>query len=262
MDDVRAGTGGQLPLFDPTEPLTPQQAVLLSADAVFENASQELLKVLKEDKRVERKPVSTIKSHLLADYFSMWANTGADGGLMAIGIADDGKAIGCLSIEIEHINRLEKEARDQCPDARYHLKRVNVLRDNDGQPDFILLFRVFFNQTRVVFTSRGDAFTRIGESKHKLTHDEITELQNEKGEISIEQELCPQYTFPDDFDPELVNDFAKSVRVNLTEPIGLPELFANRHLGRIKDGRLIPNAACVLVFAMDPRLVFAGAKIQ
>jgi ATP-dependent DNA helicase RecG len=258
----RTSPATQLPLFDPAEPITLRTTALLSVDVLFEHANQELLRVLKEDKRVERKPVSVMKSHELADYFSMWANTGAEGGLVAVGVSNDGQAVGCLSIELEHLNRLEQEAHNQCPDARYKVKRVPVSRDKDGEPDFVLLFRVQWNASKVVFTTRGEAFSRIGESKHRLTHSEITELQNEKGEVSVEQELCSQYVFPDDFDAGLVEDFSGSVRGNLTEPISTEQLFANRHLGKMKDGKLIPNAACVLVFAKDPRLAFAGAKIQ
>lgn len=149
-----------------------------------------------------------------------------------------------------------------CPDARVQPKRVPVLRDKDGEQDFVLLFRVQFNPNKVVFTTRNEAFMRLGETKHRLTHDEIRDLQNEKGEISIEQELCHGYTFPDDFDQELVADFASTVRKDLREPLTDEQLFANRHLGCMKGSKFIPNAACVLVFARDPRLAFAGAKIQ
>ena len=79
MSDDRA-TAEQLPiLFDPasTEPLTHQQTVLMSLDAIYEHANQDTLRILREDKRVERKPASILKAHELADYFSMWANTPA-----------------------------------------------------------------------------------------------------------------------------------------------------------------------------------------
>ena len=252
----------QLPLFEVDRTTTTKKAALLSVDALYEQASQGLLKILKEDRRVERKPPSILKSSHLADYFSMWANTGADGGLIAVGLSDEGGAIGCNSIEVEHLNRLEKEAHDQCPDARVQTKRVNVQRERDGQPDFIQLYRIHFHARKVVHTVRGEAFVRLGESKHKLTHDEITELQNEKGEISIEQETCTQYAFPEDFDQGLIDEFASTMRLNLTQDITVEEIFANRRLGKLKDGRLIPNAACVLVFARDPRFSFPGLKIQ
>ncbi len=259
MQDNRTDT--QLSLFE-SAGQSEKKAALLSVDAMFAHANQALLKVLKEDRRVERKPPGFLKSHQLADYLSMWANTGAEGGLIAVGISNEGEAVGCNSIEVEHLNRLEKEAHDQCPDAKFEMRPVHVLRDSDGQPDFIQLYRVDFNPKRVVHTVRGEAFIRLGESKHRLTHDEITELQNEKGEISIEQELCQNYTFPDDFDTELVQEFAATMRLNLTREISEEEIFANRRLGKLQDGKLIPNAACVLVFARDPRFAFPGLKIQ
>jgi ATP-dependent DNA helicase RecG len=257
--------GGQM-TFDYAPPLTGKlthrQMLLLSVDRLYDIAGQETLKILKEDKRVERKPISVMKAHELADYFSMWANTGPEGGLIAVGIANDGTAVGCLSTEIEYLNRLETEAYNQCPDARPQCKRIEVRRDKDGERDIVLLFRVRFNPNKVVFTVRNEAFIRLGESKHRLSYEEIRDLQNEKGEISIESELCPQYTFPGDFDAELVNDFCTNVSKDLSRPLSPEELMANRHLGTFKEGRFVPNAACVLMFANNPRLAFGGAKIQ
>jgi ATP-dependent DNA helicase RecG len=256
----------QLSLFSEPEeslrPLTFRETALLAVDELYGRADDGLLRILKEDKRVERKPASILKSHELADYYSMWANTGSEGGLIAVGIANNGEFLGCSTIEIEHINRLEKEAHDQCPEARVESKRVRVRRNRDLIDDFIVLFRVHFHPKKVVFTVRGEAFNRLGESKHKLSHDEITELQNEKGEIHVEQESCVRYTFPDDFDMEYVNEFADSVRANLSEPITPQQILATRRLGTFKNGKFIPNAACVLVFAKDPRLDFPGARIQ
>jgi ATP-dependent DNA helicase RecG len=242
-------------------PLTFEQAAALSVDALWGLADEELLRVLVEDRRIERKPVG-IRADQLAEYFSMWGNTGPEGGLIAVGISDRGLPLGCLTMEVRHINKLEGEAHNLCPHAHVECKRVPVVRASDAHADFALLFRVHYNDSRVVTTVKGDAFIRRGEYKHRLTAEEIRDLQNDKREVSVEQELCPQYVFPDDFDQSLIDDWATTVRLNLTEPITTERLLVARYLGRLKDGQFVPNAACVLVFATNPRLMFQGAKIQ
>jgi hypothetical protein len=80
---------------------------LLTVDEIYAGASQDLLSRLKEDSRIEWKGT---KEHVptIAEYLSMWANTPPDGGLIAIGVADDGAFIGCNSIEQKRLNGIEK----------------------------------------------------------------------------------------------------------------------------------------------------------
>jgi ATP-dependent DNA helicase RecG len=51
---------------------------LLSPDDIYANADQTLLKLLKEDRRLERKPAKT-HPRTLGEYHSMWANTAPEG---------------------------------------------------------------------------------------------------------------------------------------------------------------------------------------
>lgn len=129
----------------------------------------------------------------------------------------------------------------------------------------MLLFRVHYNETRVVHTSSGDAFVRRGETKHRLTAHEVRDLQNDKGEVRVEQELYPSYNFPKDFHPELVSQFVASVKAMpgaVTEDHRDEEILVSRRLGVFKSGRFVPNGACVLLFALDPQDKFPGAKAR
>ena len=231
-------------------PLSFDGAVILSVDQVWGSANADLLRVLTENRRVERKPVG-IHAPDLAEYFSMWANTAAEGGLVAVGVSDDGQFTGCLNIETAHINRLEKEAHDMCPDAHVECRHIDVQRDKDGADDFVLLFRVHYNEHRVVHTVRNRAYIRRGESKHRLTPDEVGDLRNDKREVSIEQQLYPQYIFPDHFDAELVSEFVKGVRASVDDPVSLgvtpEELFQIRRLGKFKDDVFVPKVPPVFL---------------
>ena len=241
--------------------LTFEETAVMTVDELWQAATPDVIRLLKENRRVERKP-ARIHAPELAEYFSMWANTSVEGGLIAIGISDDGKFLGCLSADTKHINRLESEAHTICPDAHVDCKQVRIQRDKNGADDFLLLFRVQYHPRRVIHTTKGDAFIRLGESKHKLTPDEIRDLQNDKGEVRVEQELYPSYKYPKDFDANLLADFFKNAREMLSESHDDEEILVNRRLGQMKDGQFIPNVACVLLFAAEPLTSFPGAKIR
>src|SRR5579863_4996418 len=156
---------------------------LLTVDEIYERASAELLRQIgKEDRRFERKP-SGIHAPVLAEYFSMWANTGPDGGIIIIGMEDDFSVSGCRSRSTDEMNRLEGIRVEYCPDSRSESKRIPAINDLDGQQDYLLIIRVFYRPDKVVKTGSGNAFWRIADKRKRLTDEEIRELQIDKGEI-------------------------------------------------------------------------------
>jgi ATP-dependent DNA helicase RecG len=234
---------------------------LLTVEEIWFSATSALLKQISEDRRVERKPAG-IHAKELAQYLSMWANT-SDGGLIAIGIENNGAISGCMNAETSHLNALDTHSRDMCPDAKVDARFVHATNIK-GQSDNILLFRVHYNPKKVVKTTSGEAFIRYGESKHKLKPEEIKELEIDKGQLEIEQEPCPTFVFPEDFREDLLNDFAESVRVRheMSSALSTAEILELRRLGKRHAGKFIANTAAVLVFAKDPLTVFPGCKIR
>ncbi|MGI8995440.1 MAG: AlbA family DNA-binding domain-containing protein, partial [Pyrinomonadaceae bacterium] len=217
----------QLALTFP-EPVLP----LLTVNEIFENADQSLLEKLKEDRRLERKPAG-YHSKALGDYFSMFANTKPDGGLIIIGQENDGTFSGCSRATSSHINDLERTADNHCSDARFELKRVSAKRP-DGTEDYVLLIRVFYRQDKLVRTHSGDAFIRSGESKKKLTSEEAREIEIDKGQLDIEQEPC-RLSFPQDFDMELVRQFVNSFKSKrgLSDEHSTEKILELNHLGKL-----------------------------
>lgn len=90
---------------------------LLGVDEIYQNLDQALWTLLKEDRRLERKPPG-IHGRSLGEYFSMWANTVPEGGVVVLGQEDKGAFSGCRELSQDVINDLEKAARVYCPDAR------------------------------------------------------------------------------------------------------------------------------------------------
>lgn len=233
---------------------------LLTPDEIYQQ-SESLIAVLKEDRRLERKPAGTHPS-VLGQYFSMWANTTPSGGLTVLGIEDDGRISGCKSLGHKRLNEREKASRVYCPESRTDSRRVKVKNSND-EDDFLVLFLTRYREDRVVRDVSGNAYIRVGDEKHKLAMDELYELQRDKGEIDFEQESV-NLAYPDDFHTELVREFCKKITESfkLSEPHEETEILEIRHLGRRKNGVFIPNVACALLFSKDPCSKFPGCKIR
>lgn len=247
---------GQLSLNFDIDPLA-----LLSVDEIFERADESLLNKLREDKRIERKPCK-FGGDSLGEYFSMWANTAPEGGLIAVGQLNAGGFEGCDSLSSEQLNQREKTGYVFCPDAKYDLKRIPVM-NQDGKQDFVLLFRVKYSPDIVVRTSSRKAFVRKGDSKVELDADEIRELQADKGEVSFEQQDS-NLKWPEDFSESEVAKFVGAVRKarGLSETLTTEEVLTLRHLGVMRKGQFHPNIACALLFAKDPLRLLPGCKIR
>src|ERR1700722_2691321 len=80
---------------------------MMTTDEIFGSLGSIDIVDLKEDRRVERK-VSGVSARALGDYFSIFANTPPDGGIILIGVDDDGSVSGCDSASQNHLNDLER----------------------------------------------------------------------------------------------------------------------------------------------------------
>jgi ATP-dependent DNA helicase RecG len=238
---------------------------LLSVRDIYDRADESLLRRLKEDCRIERKP-PTYHGAGLAQYLSMWANTPPDGGLIVLGQRDSkagGTFEGCKGVDPDTLNKIELTGANLCPDAKLlPPKRIPVTNEN-GERDFVLLLRVEYNPEIVVKTNAGEAFHRVGSDKRKLSPEEVRELAADKGEINFEQRPV-SLKYPDDFDANAVAAWARNVRTMMDSGHDLSdaEILENRHLGRIRGGTFEPNVACAPVFAHDPRQIIPGCKIR
>jgi ATP-dependent DNA helicase RecG len=215
----------------------------------------------KEDKRVERKP-ARIHARDLGDYLSVYANRQPHGGIILVGITDDGDIEGCSSLGSTRLNDLERAGSIYCPDARIETRSIRAY-NRTGKPDFFLAIRVHYRADKLVETVRGEAFTRDGSSKRKLSEQEKREIRIKKREIDFEREDVP-LRWPADFDQMLVHEYVTNYAATrkLTHHPTPEEILASTRLGRLDGSHFHPNVACALLFARDPRTLFPGAYIR
>lgn len=246
--------------FESTSYLANEIPLLTPAD-IYRKCDQQLLELLKEDRRVERKSAA-IHGEVLGEYFSMWANT-VGGGLIVLGQEDAGHFSGCLKLGTDKLNGLEKAGEFHCPDAHIESSRVPVTLP-DGDLDFALVVHVHYKEKRVVRDVRGRVYVRVADTKKELkSTDDIRALEIEKGQVDLEQEPTELH-YPADFKVSLVKHYIEGViRVKKLEKSHTEEeILCHGRLGRFQSGKFIPNNACALLFANDPLLLFPGCKIR
>src|ERR1044072_5056490 len=91
---------------------------LWTLDEIYESIGQDTFARFSEDHRLERKPAG-IHADPLATYVCMWANSPPDGGLIAVGIEDDGTISGCKA-RTDHLIEVERRIRSELvPDAAF-----------------------------------------------------------------------------------------------------------------------------------------------
>lgn len=235
---------------------------LLSPKEIFDSCNEDLLRQYNEDSRLEKKS-SRIHSKELAEYFSMWANTHPSGGIIIVGVNKDRTFEGCALLSSRQVNEIEKTADTYCPDANYKVKRVPIKRDKDQQDDFVIVYWVDYNRTRVVAITDGRAFIRIGDSKKEVKGEVLRHLRAEKGEVCFESEVC-RLLYPQDFDMKAIDDFVETVKSLRSWDAShkREEVLSLMHLGTISNECFSPNIALALLFSKDPRSIIPGCRIR
>jgi bifunctional non-homologous end joining protein LigD len=221
-----------------------------------------LIAQMPEDTRFDKKS-SRVSVDTLATLLSAFGNGPAvEGGVVAIGIADNGEIEGCKFLSESRRSDIERCGRDRCHDGRFQTRRV-ACHNANGEDDFVILGRVHYVENRLVECTDGTAYCREGDTTRRLTEAEKQEFRINKGERAFELEPCP-LTYPDDFRINEVTRFAAQIRASRggSDAISDHEILQSMRMGSVKAGAFIPNNVCALLFAKYPQLVFPGAYVH
>ena len=246
----------QLDLF---ESYHPEHAATWSPRDLWLRLSKSNLPEFREDKRVEWKAGDRLNFEDLTEYLSMWSNT-VDGGILVVGMANDGRPTGCASLSQDHLNRLDKLHTQMCPDAAPESKRIPV--DVDGRGDFVIAIYVPYRGF-LVETNKGEAFIRRGDTKHKMTAEERDDFRSTRHERSWEQRPSHSFKFPEDFDQAIIKEFCDNFRAREGKDFWSDaDVLVDRHLASREGGKTIPHNCLVLFAAKDPRHQHPGCRIR
>ncbi|BAV63743.1 ATP dependent DNA helicase RecG [Sphingobium cloacae] len=250
----------QLSLLDLLD--RPPIEALYKPDQIYESDDPSLFARLTEDARFDRKAGNT-DARVFAKYLSAFGNgPSVDGGVLAIGVENDGTLSGCKHLSQDQLSGAESMGHTFCPDGRFVTRRLHI-KNKKGEDDFIVLARINYVDDKVVQLTDGTAYERLGQDCRKLTEEKKQEKRIDKGERSFEQEPCG-LIYPDDFDMSKISRFSTLLRKNVdsTQDHTTEQILQSAHLARTKGGVLVCNNACALLFARDVQTVFPGAYVH
>lgn len=216
----------------------------------MKNISLSKLKSKKEDSRFERKsariqPKDIIK-HVIA-----FAN--ADGGLLVIGIEDDGKLTGTNYPGAQSFDDYKREINQKIknlPEIEY--QRLEFSENNVS--DNLYLICVGQAVEQVCSDMNENVYLRIGDTSLKQNYKQIQQLEFAKGERTFEDSLVPNADFSE-LDKEIVEEYKNHLKsTHLTDQQVL------KARGFIKDDCL--TVAGALMFLKNPSLYFPQARLR
>ena len=238
---------------------TRKSSYLLTPREIWARLSEDNISSYSEDKRVERKAWNKIHFDNLAEYYSCYSNT-VDGGVVLIGIENNGVLSGCSKLSPKQINKIDSFHRTNCPLAAPLSKRVSIY---DGTDFVIAIFIPYIG--RLVETNKGEAFIRYGESKCRMSEEEKRDFRATRQERSFEQEPAVLTKYPDDFDQSIISLLCSAIREIERDRYGTwgdEEILIDRMLGERKDGAFVPSNALVMLAGLQPGRIVPGCRVR
>lgn len=201
------------------------------------------------DRKSARITAATIATPMIA-----FAN--ADGGLLAIGIEDNGKITG-IDDYLPNINEILRAPFDFCvPTIRIETQTIECVDDN-GKKNHILL--IYVPQSSELHANhRDEVYLRVGDKSKKLTFDERMQLMYAKGARYFEDE--PVYgTSINDLDMNEVAAYCKRIGYGKT-----PEEYIRQNKSFLvsANGREELSGAAILLFGKEPQQYFKRARVR
>jgi predicted HTH transcriptional regulator len=193
---------------------------------------------------------------------SAFANSNRGGGLLALGIADDGTIIGTQHVDEQTINSILQVARDLSNHAT-QLKEV-VLPNSDGKRLHLLYTPWTPNGICETFADSPKAWKRFGAQCFLLRRIDDEQLRRDKGIVDFEMSYCAPYN-----EAELDKDVIEEFKSAFLETRGAQyEYSTEAFLLNIDAIRQTEGDKCAftnagyLFFASNPRKEFPTAYVR
>lgn len=188
------------------------------------------------------------------------AMANADGGLIALGVEDDGTITG-VDGDVKSLNDLLRVPFDYCVPSVQQTPEYMEVTDVMGKPNHIVLLHI--DQSMQVHANQADeVFYRVGDRSKKLTFEQRLQLVYAKGAHYYEDAPVNESQMVD-VDWPVVEDYCRELGYTKGANKFLHENgFVSEK--QLVDGstREILTGAGVLLFAKDPQKFFQRARVR
>ena len=217
----------------------------MSLSKIDPSITEDYLRQHLESLYLERKSIGRdkLKPGKLADEIIGMLN--ADGGVVALGLSDDGSIEDLKSIPYSELLSYEKVCQNFInPAADVKLEKINL---QNGE--LVYLYHVGQNYENMYERKDNhNVFKRIGDSNYgPLNNQEIDNLRHDKSLRRFEDQIV------EDFDPEDIDiQTLQSYKDYLNYDGSTDDLLVKRNLALRKDGKMRYRNSAVLLFSKDP----------
>lgn len=186
----------------------------------------------------------------IAKHIAAFAN--ANGGILAIGIEDNGQITGFNYPSAHSINdflTIPYSCLRQCPSVT--CETLNFTINNIDYE--VLIIRIDSSNSKIIYTTDGKVYLRIGDSSKSLNHEQITRLEYDKGERYFEDLEVPNSSIHD-VDEDLISLYKDKLNTTKSthELLEARGLLINDHL----------TNAGVLLFGKNPTKFIPNARMR
>ncbi|MCI5829954.1 MAG: ATP-binding protein [Treponema sp.] len=180
----------------------------------------------------------------------------SDGGLLAIGIEDNGEITGIDDFP-QKINELLRAGYDFCQPSIFIEKEIIDCTDRNGNPNHILLIKVP-QSSDVHVNNRDESYIRVGDKSKKLNFEERMELMYSKGIRFYEDEPVYKSSL-EDIDLDFVAEYCKKIGYKKS-----PKNYIEQNKDYVVKvaGRKELSGAAVLMFGKEPQRFFPRSRVR
>lgn len=188
----------------------------------------------------------------VARHLSAFAN--ANGGILAVGIEDNGVVTGIGDKENE-LRQIPAQFLAFIP--QYQVEVIDCI-DNLGQPQQIFLYHIEPVVDAIVALKSGKVYLRQGDHSNELDAENLLRLEYSRGIRRYEEQRCFDAVL-EDLDNDLIQEYLKKLGSVVSSPL---DLLKSRGLIKEKNGEFLLTNACVLLFAKNPTQFFPNARVR
>ena len=217
--------------------------------------TEDYIKNTKENLYFERKRAK-VSIQDLANEIASFSN--ANGGVIAVGITDDGKIEGFNNYGINKLNDFQKVVTNYLsPTPNYKTELIEV--DNiKNEKDNILLFHIEPALNFIVRNNKDEVYLRQGDSSIKLNAEQVRSLEYEKRERNFESEVLKMSSI-DDIDLEVMEIYKDKIgATNLSNE----QVLKARGFLVEDNGKLCFTKAGMLLFGKNPSVYLPSARVR
>lgn len=209
----------------------------------------------KENLYFDRKRAK-VSNQDLANEIASFAN--ANGGIIVVGITDDGRIEGFNYCGITKLNECQKVVTNYLrPTPNYNTELINI-KNEKNEEDTIMLFHIFPAMNFVVRNNKDEVYLRQGDSSIKLNQLQIRSLEYERRERNFESEVL-ETTGLKDVDQEIMTIYKNKIGA---QEIDDEQVLQSRGFLVDNNGKQNLTKAGMLLFGKNPSVYLPSARVR